>query len=152
MIVNNFRAWEYYLSVFRRLMGNPFSMKTNDLKERTALFFVNVSTLLDELPAKKSTEVVSSQLLRSSSSIGANYRAACRAKSGRDFINKLKIVEEETDESLHWLEIIKRLQLVEESRVRKLIEEADELVAIFVASIRTAKINQGIPVYKSPEP
>ena len=78
-------------------------------------------------------------MIRCSSSIGANYRAACRAKSSADFINKLKIVEEETDETIYFLELLKEINNYDLKFIDNLIDEANELLAIFVASIKTAK-------------
>ena len=121
-------------------------MKVFDLKERTISFFVSVSSVVEGLPEKKSASIIANQVLRSASSIGANYRAACRAKSGKDFINKLKIVEEETDETMYWLELLARLHYVNDLKGKELIVEANELISIFVTSIKTAKTNLGIPI------
>ena len=79
------------------------------------------------------------QLLRSGTSVGANYRAVCRAKSSADFINKLRIVEEECDESLFWMELLVENDLVKASRLNGLIKEADEILAIVVSSAKTAR-------------
>ena len=88
----------------------------------------------------KAVDVVSYQLFKSSSSVAANYRAVCRGKSDSDFLNKLKVVDEEADESLFWLEFIKELEIdCDKIELEKLIKEADELVAIFSAAIRTIK-------------
>lgn len=116
-------------------------MKTNDLKERTLVFSAKIMDLVEKLPETKAVCVVSDQILRSSSSVGANYRAAGRSKSLRDFINKLKIVEEEADETLYWLELLERRNVVPSEMLKPLIIEANELVSIFVASINTAKSN-----------
>jgi four helix bundle protein len=116
-------------------------MKANDLKERTILFSARIMDLVESLPDSKSVRVVSDQILRSSSSIGANYRAAGRSKSLKDFINKLKIVEEEADETLYWLELLERRKVVPSEVLKPLIIESNELVSIFVASINTAKSN-----------
>ncbi len=116
-------------------------MKTNNLKERTLNFTSAIMELVEKLPEKKAVNVVSDQILRSSTSVGANYRAACRSKSLRDFINKLKIVEEEADETMYWLEVLEKRKLGYENELKRLIGEANELVAIFVTSINTAKSN-----------
>jgi len=116
-------------------------MKNLDLLERTQQFSLRIMNLVENLPACKSINFVSSQILRSATSVGANYRAARRAKSGRDFINKLKIVEEETDETLYWLELIQKSGKVKPEKLQGLINEANELVAIFVTSLKTAKLN-----------
>jgi four helix bundle protein len=85
--------------------------------------------------------LISDQVIRSGCSIGANYRAACRSKSRKDFINKLKIVEEETDETLYWLEMIEKGNLVDPVRIRQLKQDTESLLSIFVASIKTARKN-----------
>jgi len=117
-------------------------MKPQDLKERTLIFTVRIFNFVETLPNTRALGIVSDQILRSSSSIGANYRAARRAKSGRDFINKLKIVEEETDETLYWLEVLERRKIGSRDILIPLVQEAHELLAIFVTSINTAKSNQ----------
>jgi four helix bundle protein len=116
-------------------------MKANDLKERTIVFSARIMDLVESLPDSRSVRVVSDQILRSSSSVGANYRAAGRSKSPKDFINKLKIVEEEADETLYWLELLERRRIGAPDTLLPLIKEANELVSIFVASINTAKSN-----------
>ncbi|WP_246021952.1 four helix bundle protein [Flavobacterium cellulosilyticum] len=93
----------------------------------------------------KAVDVVSFQLFKSSSSVAANYRAVCRGKSSADFLNKLKIVDEEADESLFWLEFIKGLEIVcDKVELEKLIKEANELVAIFSSGIKTIKEKNNI--------
>ena len=82
------------------------------------------------------------QIVRAASSVGANYRSACRSKSRRDFINKLKIVEEELDETIYWLQLIGATGLQPIGRLKPLIDEANELLAIIVVSIITAKKNE----------
>ena len=91
------------------------------------------------LPKGKVPDVIGRQLLRSGTSVGANYRAACRAKSPADFISKMGTVEEETDESLFWMELLVAAELMSEQRLSELISEAKEILAIAVTSIRTAK-------------
>ncbi len=117
-------------------------MKKPDLLDRTQNFGVRILNLVEHLPSTKSSNVIASQLLRSATSIGANYRAVQRAKSSRDFINKLKIVEEEADETLYWLELIDKGKILPSEKIRDIKLEAMELVSIFVASIKTAKANQ----------
>jgi len=104
-------------------------------------FAIHISRFLAGLPDSQVARMVSGQLLRSSSSVGANYRAAQRSKSTRDFINKLKIVEEESDESLYWLMYLEQNNIGNKTILTPLIVEANELVAIFVTSINTAKAN-----------
>jgi four helix bundle protein len=120
-------------------------MNKEDLKKRTKTFAINVFKMVNGLPSGKASEVISYQLFKSSSSVAANYRSACRAKSGPDFVNKLKIVNEEADESLFWLEFIDELELpVDKKEISRLKKEANELVAIFSSSIKTI-VMKGIP-------
>ena len=114
-------------------------MNKEDLKNRTKKFSIDVFNFCANLPKNPAFYVFSKQLIRCSSSIGANYRAACRAKSNADFINKLKIVEEETDETIYFLELIKEVNSENSETISKLLSEANELLAIFVASIKTVR-------------
>ncbi len=91
-----------------------------EIKRRTKQIGLEVIKLVDEMPYKHSTKAIASQIIRCSTSVGANYRAACRAKSNADFINKLKIVEEEADETIYWLEILEESGLVVPKRVLNL--------------------------------
>jgi len=110
-----------------------------DLKQRTKKFTLECIYLCQKLPKSRELDSIVRQLIRSSSSVGANYRAANRAKSDRDFINKLKIVEEEADESMFWLEILLEIVQTDKIEINRLIKESNELVAITVASILTAR-------------
>ena len=114
-------------------------MTTKELKERTFKFGVRVVRAVESLPASEVGKILGRQLLRAGTAVGANYRAAARARSHADFIAKLGIVEEECDETLYWMEIIVELELVREAKLSKLITEANELLAIVVASIKTAR-------------
>jgi four helix bundle protein len=116
-------------------------MSPEILKNRTFDFAINVMRMIDELLSCKSHDVVSYQLIKSSTSVGANYRAACKAKSPADFVNKLKIVEEEADESEYWLDLLKAYGKGKTKSVETLLKEANELNRIFSASARTAKSN-----------
>ena len=109
------------------------------LQSRTKNFALRVFKMVEKLPKSKGVEVIIYQLIKASTSVAANYRAACRAKSRADFINKLKIVEEESDESLFWLEFIADLNLMDFKLLENLLKEANELVAIFTAAIKTSK-------------
>jgi four helix bundle protein len=113
-----------------------------ELKRRTQRFAIDVIRFVEELPSKHSLHVLSNQLLRSSSSVGANYRSACKGKSTADFINKIVIVEEEADESVYWLELMEEAGLVDSKNIFALKKEANELTAIFTAIGKTAKLNQ----------
>ncbi|HOY31609.1 MAG TPA: four helix bundle protein [Bacteroidales bacterium] len=115
-------------------------MDKNELLKRTRSFAISVFKLVDGFPKSKAADVVAYQLLKSSSSVAANYRAVLRAKSKIDFTNKLKIVVEEADESNFWLTFIIDIELMESNFVKNielLIKESDEFVAIFTKSIKT---------------
>jgi four helix bundle protein len=109
------------------------------LKQRTKEFALRAIKLVDALPRKLSAEVLGRQLLRSATSVGANYRSACRGRSVAEFVAKLGIVIEEADESEFWLEVITESGLMKSSRVAPLRQEASELVAIFTSSVRTTR-------------
>lgn len=109
------------------------------LRDRTKNFGLRVIKLVDSLPKTTSGYVVAKQLMRSGTSVGANYRAACMGKSRADFVAKLGIVLEEIDESCFWLEIIIESGLMAENKADLLYKEAKELTAIFMASIKTSK-------------
>jgi four helix bundle protein len=112
---------------------------TEELKARSKRFATNIFKHIDNLPRNKGTDVISYQLLKSASSVAANYRSACRSKSHSDFLNKLRIVTEEADETLFWLEFLRDLDYFKESAEHdSLITEARELLAIFAASVKTA--------------
>ena len=111
------------------------------LIKRFRQFSIDTAELIIELPRNAVNNVYSGQLIRSSSSSGANYRASQRAKSTKDFINKLKIVEEEADESIYFLDLLMHFNKPFEKRFERLIAEANELLAITVASLKTARKN-----------
>jgi len=113
--------------------------KENQIKIRTKQIGLEVIKLVDELPRKMSAWMISKQIVRCSTSVGSNYRAACRAKSDADFLNKLRIVEEETDETSYWWEILEEAYLVEPFRIEKLKREVNEITAIIVASQKTVQ-------------
>jgi four helix bundle protein len=114
-------------------------MNNEDLKKRFKKFAIDVALLIKELPKNTVNTAYSNQLIRSSSSPGANYRAACRAKSTADFINKLKIVEEELDESVYFLELLQYFKPDFNDHFIILIKEGDELLAITVTSLKTLR-------------
>jgi four helix bundle protein len=114
-------------------------MRNDNLKSRTKAFALETIRLVESLPRSRTAEVVTRQLLRSATSVAANYRAACRARSRKDFISKMGIVEEEADESGFWFELIADCRLAALDRVEPLQREASQLVAITIASIRTAR-------------
>jgi len=114
-------------------------MNEKELKQRTKAFGLRVIKLVDALPKCASAKVLGNQLLRSGTSVGANYRAACRGRSKAEFISKLGNVEEEADESAYWMEMIVESRLMPETLVRPLLKEADELTAIMSASRKSTK-------------
>lgn len=114
-------------------------MRKEDLRRRTRLFALAVIRLVESLPKGRIADVLGRQLLRSGTSVGANYRAACRARSTADFIAKMGLVEEELDESIYWMELLVDGKTVRADTVEALMREADELLAITVSSIKTAK-------------
>ena len=114
-------------------------MNAEEIKKRTKTFALRVIRLVEALPTKKTADVIGRQLLRCGTSVGANYRAACRARSQADFIAKMGIVEEEADESLYWMELLIEARILEPKKLEPLMKEADELLAITVASIKTAR-------------
>ena len=113
-----------------------------DLKKRTMAFALRIIKLIESLPSGKTADVIGKQLLRCGTSVGANYRASCMARSQADFIAKMGIVEEEADESIYWMELLVESALVRQDLLDSLISEADELVAIVISSIKTAKENK----------
>ncbi|MCF8380850.1 MAG: four helix bundle protein [Bacteroidales bacterium] len=118
-------------------------MTKEELKDRTKKFALMIIKLVDELPDTRAGRTIGNQIIRSGTSVGANYRAACRARSQRDFISKITIVEEECDETLFWLELIEESNMLKKEKIKDLLKEADELTAIFTASGKTARQNNG---------
>ena len=115
------------------------SVNENDLKKRTKQFGLAVIRLVESLPSGQTARTIGNQLLRSGMSVGANYRAACRGRSKADFIAKAGISLEEADECSYWLELLQEAGIVPAEKLKDLMKEADELTAIFTASIKTAK-------------
>jgi four helix bundle protein len=117
-------------------------MNSDILKKRTYNFALSIIDILDDLPKSVTSDVMGKQLLKSATSIGANYRAACKAKSKADFINKIKIVEEEADETEYWINLMKDSNNFKKIDFNEVLKEAMELNKIFSASAKTAKSNQ----------
>jgi four helix bundle protein len=117
-------------------------MKRAELQQRTKGFALRVLKLIEQLPNTIGGRVLANQVARSATSVGANYRAACRARSRAEFASKLGTVAEETDESLYWLELIRYGNFVPEKKLASLVSGADELTAIFTAGRRTSSNNQ----------
>lgn len=115
------------------------SMTTEQMKVRTKQFSRRVLKLYAALPRSEEARVIGRQLLRSGTSVGANYRAVCRARSDKDFLSKLGVVIEETDETLFWLEFLVEGDIMSAAKLSSLTQEANELLAIFGATQRTVK-------------
>lgn len=117
-------------------------MSERDLKKRTKEFALRILKLVDALPKTTAGRALASQIVRSGTSVAANYRAACRAKSPADFIAKLGIGEEEADETLFWLELLEESDFIAPAKLVAIKQEAHELIAITVTSIKTARRNR----------
>jgi four helix bundle protein len=114
-------------------------MNEEQFKARTRQLALEIIGLVESLSRGRTADVIGRQLLRSGTSIGANYRAACRGKSKADVISKLAIVEEEADETVYWLELLIESKIVEPARINLLLKETNEIVAMVVASIKTLR-------------
>lgn len=114
-------------------------MNSEDLKARTKQFALRIIALADILPKTKAADVIYKQLLRAATSVGANYRSACKGRSRADFISKITIVEEEADECQYWLELLSESGIMKGAEIARLHQEAKELTAIFTSSGKTAK-------------
>ncbi len=125
------------------------AMTEQEFKYRTKDNALRIIKLVESLPRTWTAEVIGKQLLRSGTSVGANYRAACRAKSTADIINKLAIVEEEADESIYWIELLVESGIIKAPKVAKLASDTDEIVAMTVASIKTLRARKAIQNPKS---
>jgi four helix bundle protein len=117
-------------------------MDQHEMKRRTKAFAVKIVRLFESLPQKRAAYVLGRQLLRCGTSVGANYRSACRAKSAADFIAKMGIVEEEIDETIYWLELLIEVGILKAEEAEAILKEANELLAIVVASIKTVRKNK----------
>jgi four helix bundle protein len=117
-------------------------MNEQEFKNRTKGLALRVIRLVGALPKNQVSEIIGKQLLRSATSVGANYRAACRGKSPADVLNKLAIVEEEADETLYWMELLIESEIIPEVKLSGLMSETNEIIAMTVASIKTLRANQ----------
>ena len=115
------------------------AMNQEELKARTRAFALRIIRLAEGLPDTPTARVVKNQLIRCGTSVGANYRAACRARSKADFVSKMGIVEEETDETIYWMELLVDVDIVKRPRLADLLDEADQILSIVISSIKTAK-------------
>ena len=119
---------------------------TDELKARTKRFALRVMTLVEALPNTVRGRVIANQIMRSATSVGANYRAACRARSRAEFISKIGVVEEEADETAFWLELIIESKIRRSKQIAPLLDEANELVAIMAASRKSAIANRRLAI------
>jgi four helix bundle protein len=117
-------------------------MDKHELLARTKAFALRSLKLVDHLPRTTSGRAIGNQLVRSATSVGANYRAACRSRSRAEFAAKLGVVAEEADESVYWLELVREAKLLPDSKTGALLAEANELTAIFTSARRTSSKNQ----------
>ena len=113
--------------------------RQGDFRQRTFRFGIRCVRLVESLPKSMAAQTIGRQLLRAATSVGANYRAAIRGRSRGDFISRMGIVEEECDEALYWVDVLVELGLTSEKRVQELRQEANEIIAITVSSIKTAR-------------
>jgi four helix bundle protein len=118
-------------------------MTAEQLKERSKKLALRTIKLVDALPRSVAAQVLGRQLLRSATSVGANYRAACRAQSRADFAAKLSIALEEADETAYWLELLGESGLMKPERLEEIAKEANELLAIMAASRKTVRLGKG---------
>ena len=114
-------------------------MNADDFKQRTKEFALRIIRLVESLPNTRTANTIGNQLVRCGTSVGANYRAACRARSEADFIAKMGIVEEEADESMFWMELLIEAGVTKKELLDNLLQEANEIVAMTVSSINTAR-------------
>ena len=117
-------------------------MDKNTLQQRTKQFAIRVFKLAKAMPRTAESCVISRQMIRSASSVAANYRAACRGRSRAEFIAKLGIVEEESDETVFWLEMIIEAGIFKKEKIAPLLKEANEIVSIIVVSLKSSKKNK----------
>jgi len=115
------------------------NLNQNYLKERTKRFALDIIKLVEKLPKGRTVDILGRQLLAAGTSVGANYRAACRARSSPDFISKMGIVEEEADESIYWMELLIDCGLIRKDDISHLLNEANQILAMTVSSIRTVR-------------
>ena len=134
------RLGDLRFTIWRFEIGR-LDMNSEDLKKRTKNFALNIIKVVENFSKNTTGFVIGKQIVKSATSIGANYRSACRAKSKADFIAKISIVEEEADETLYWLELAGECGLIDENNLKDLLKEANELVAIFTSTRKTAKSN-----------
>jgi four helix bundle protein len=121
------------------VLASTGAMTPQELKDRTRVFAVEIIKFVRKLPQDTAGAHLARQLVKSGTAVGANYRAACRSKSSADFISKMTTVEEEADETLYWLELLVEADIVLRRTVAAMMAEAEQLLRIVVASIKTAR-------------
>lgn len=129
-------------TIVLNMAGSSVSVRpsrTFDLRTRTKEFALQIIKLFRTLPRSEEARVIGKQILRSGTSVGANYRAACRSRSKAEFISKMSIVLEEADETVFWLELLCQAEITSAIKTEGLLTEANELTSIFVSSLRTSK-------------
>ncbi len=126
-------------------------MTHEEMKTRTKQFALRIIRLVESLPTNLIAQIIGRQLLRSGTSVGANYRAACRGKSTADFIHKLSIVEEEADESIYWMELLIDGRIIKENLLKNLTDEGNQILSIVIASIKTSKEKRNLPAKENPK-
>jgi len=119
-------------------------MNPDEFKDRTKAFALRVIRLVNSLPRSRAANVIGGQLLRCGTSVGANYRAACRARSAADFVAKMGIVEEESDEAAYWMELLIEIGIMNRNRISGLLNEANEILSMVVVSIKTSRKKSAI--------
>ena len=134
--------WDWEIGKLNELYPKHFIMTEKELKIRTKKFAIDILNFIDQLPNRRSANIIGNQLGRSAASVAANYRAACRGRSHAEFVAKIGIVEEEADESVFWLDIRPDTKNASQESVDPLLKEARELTAIFTAASKTAKSNK----------
>ena len=117
-------------------------MKEFDLTQRTKSFALRIINLFSSLPKSPEAQVVGKQVLRSGTSVGAQYREACRSRSNSEFISKMQSSLQELDETAYWLELLVEGEMVRADKLEELQKETDELIAIFVSSVKTARLKK----------
>jgi four helix bundle protein len=123
-------------------LRNEHTQSSKQLQDRTKKFAVRIIKAFARLPKDEATRIIGRQFLRSDTSLAANYRASCRARSTADFISKISVVAEEIDETLFWFEVLVESDLIRRKMVESLMSECEELLKIFSASLGTAKSNR----------
>jgi four helix bundle protein len=135
---------EFLINLLAQTGGSGLGegMKAEIMKRRTKEYALATLRIAARLPNDKASSILAGQLMRAGTSVGANYRASCRARSRADFIAKMKIVEEECDESLYWLELLVASGQIQETACAELMSEGSQILSMIVASIKTARFSQ----------